>query len=941
MDIKEYFLFREELLNNAVYPNDGGYADSFLLDNILSDLLETKLIDSEDINNCFHSSVLNDTELKVDAYCINETGERLQLFLINEKATGLSTKQEDLIISTQSKYDEMFTKTDNFINKSIKGHLSLQDSDPAYFILEQLKSSKFINQIDVIEIFLISPTLTVTLRDNQVTGLKRINFKDKEIKTSFSINNEREVKSILLRHTLVDLNFLHNVSLSRGNEYALEIDIEDVFGSKIEVLKAAETEDFESYLCVLPATGIATLYRIHSTRLLEKNVRSFLQFRGVNAGMRKTIRETPEKFIAYNNGLTITATDCEIEKKSDKIFLKSLTDFQIVNGGQTTASIFFSKKDKLDISEINLMAKINIAKNLNGEDLNTLISNISLYSNSQSKVSRVDLRSRDPKMDRIKQLSDTVCTPDGRKWFFEKAKGEFATRKRLTGGKIEKDYPRKVRLSKTDIGKYHTAWGEQPWLVKKGGEKVFRTFMEDLNGEGVRGNEIDIDRTYYEELIAKAILFRGMENLHGVRNSAIGQLRSAVVPYSISVLYNMFGGSEKRDAKFDLGKLWKNQELSDSLNVFLKDLMTEMYFLIEKYKSSTDISENTKKKELWESIKKSNEIKEFTNTANAQSIIKKYTKTSSDKNRKNNEVDFSLLNDVINLYSKTKAYYVKLEETLIMYNANSDIQLPYSQKLFSFYVDVLFTKKKLTKQGVKFFNDLFTTITVTDSSIFDQIQIESDTTIPRALDKIMTIYGNTLSNDKNIETVFRMHEQLAKNKGIKFTSAITEIGKSLNKGECPLFKHINLVANYFVKTVETDSGKSSSKRSTGIKLGLKYYKRFSNQDLERTPSVSKKLAKDFFNLNITNGESKTLSFSLNGKKFEVEINKRKTRNEYRFFINRNRNIIGYDVDDIIIILKNNDIFELELIKKPKNANQNLEYEMALNVMGGKLHCLSN
>ena len=88
----------------------------------------------------------------------------------------------------------------------------------------------------------------------------------------------------------------------------------------------------------------------------------------------------------------------------------------------------------------------------------------------------------------------------------------------------------------------------------------------------------------------------------------------------------MFGGSEKRDAKFDLGKLWKNQELSDSLNVFLKDLMTEMYFLIEKYKSSTDISENTKKKELWESIKKSNEIKEFTNTANVSINHKKIYK---------------------------------------------------------------------------------------------------------------------------------------------------------------------------------------------------------------------------------------------------------------------------------------------------------------------------
>lgn len=796
MDTKEYFSYRKELLENSVYPDGEGYADSLFLDNILSDLLETKLIDSEDINNCFHNSVLDGSQLKIDAYCINETGERLQLFLINEKATSLAAKEDDLVLTTQAVYEEMFNKTNNFIKKSINRHLDLQDSDPAYFIVEQLKSSEFINQIEVIEIFLISPTLTVTKRENQITGLKRLNFKDKELKATYVLGKNREEKQILIRHTLIDLNFLYNVSLSKGNEYALEIDVEDVFDSKIEVLKATETEDFESYLCVFPASGIASLYRKYSTRLLEKNVRSFLQFRGVNAGMRKTIRETPEKFIAYNNGLTITATNSQIESIDGKLFLKSLTDFQIVNGGQTTASIFFSNKDKLDISEINLMAKINVAKNLNDEDLNALISNISLYSNSQSKVSRVDLRSRDPKMDRIKQLSDTVLTPNGSKWFFEKSKGEFATRKRLNGVKIERDYPRKIRLSKTDIGKYHTAWGDQPWLVKKGGEKVFRTFMENLNGEGVRKSEIEIDRSFYEELIAKAILFRGMEDIHGVRNNAIGQLRSAVVPYSISVLYNMFGGTEKRDAKFNLEKLWKDQEIDEDLKVFLTSLMKKMYHLIDRHKFSTDVSENTKKKELWEAIKKSDELKEFTKSNNALSILKKYTFTKS-KTKKSKEVDFSQLNEVVNLYSKTKAYYSKLENALIMYNVNSEVQLQYSQRLFSLYVTELFTYKKLSEQGVKFFNDLFSNIRLNANSIFDQIDIEPDLSIPSALNKIMTIYGNAISDNKNIATVFQGHEQLARNKGLKYTSSITEIGKALLNGESPEFKHVSLASSYF------------------------------------------------------------------------------------------------------------------------------------------------
>jgi len=755
-----------------------------------------QLIDSEDINNCFYNSSLDGVSLKIDAYCINETGERLQLFLINDNATSQATKEEDLVVTTQGFYDELFNKANNFIKKAINKHVELQDSDPAYFILEQLKSSSFIDQIDVIEIFLISPTITVTKINNKIIGAKKIRFKDKEIKTSFLKNNKRQEKIILQTYTLIDLNFLYDVSLSKGNEYALEINIEDVFGSNIEVLKAAETNDFESYLCVLPATGIASLYKRYSTRLLEKNVRSFLQFRGVNGGMRKTIRETPEKFIAYNNGLTITATDSELINNNGRLYLKSLTDFQIVNGGQTTASIFFSKKDNLDISKINLMAKINIAKNLNDEDLNTLISNISLYSNSQSKVSRVDLRSRDPKMDRIKQLSDTVLTPSGSKWFFEKSKGEFATRKRLTGGRIERDFPRKVRLSKTDIGKYHTAWGDQPWLVKKGGEKVFRTFMENLNGEGSSGKEIVIDRGFYEELIAKTILFRGLETIHGTRRNAIGQLRSAVVPYSISVLYYMFGGSEKRTAKFDLESLWRTQEINESLQVFFHSLMVKMYDLIEKYKSSTDISENTKKKELWEAIKKSKELKEFINSNNALTIIKNYTAIPK-KTKKNREVDFSLLNETVNLFSKTKVYFSKLEYALINHNTNSESQIQYSQKLFNLYIDQLFSEKNLSEKGVVFFNELFNSIRIKSNFIFDQIEVESDMSLIIALNKIMKIYGNSLNTDEDIETIFRSHEQLAINKGFKYTSAITEIGKSLKKGETPSFKYILLTSTYF------------------------------------------------------------------------------------------------------------------------------------------------
>src|SRR5690606_12361427 len=146
-------------------------------------------------------------------------------------------------------------------------------------------------------------------------------------------------------------------------------------------------------------------------------------------------------------------------------------DFQIVNGGQTTASIYFSKKEGLDISKVKVMAKINVAKDADEEKLNELISNISVYSNAQSKVSAVDLKSRNEHLIRLKSLSESIVTPSGKKWFFERFKGEFNTmiRKNPKGkARINAEYPKDRRFSKEELAKYYLSWGEQPYTVKKG-----------------------------------------------------------------------------------------------------------------------------------------------------------------------------------------------------------------------------------------------------------------------------------------------------------------------------------------------------------------------------------------------------------------------------------------------------------------------------------------
>jgi hypothetical protein len=86
---------------------------------------------------------------------------------------------------------------------------------------------------------------------------------------------------------------------------------------------------------------LADIYNDYRSALLERNVRSFLQFNGkVNKGIRDTLKTAPHRFLPYNNGLSTTASSVVLTGASNgTAHIRSLADFQIVNGGQTTASI--------------------------------------------------------------------------------------------------------------------------------------------------------------------------------------------------------------------------------------------------------------------------------------------------------------------------------------------------------------------------------------------------------------------------------------------------------------------------------------------------------------------------------------------------------------------------------------------------------------------------
>lgn len=623
-DIEEYLSLRERILEES--KDEVGFVqDSDILQLVVPSLLEAKLVDSSDANESYYLD--EERNYKINGYGISESGERLQLYIVNEASSFESDDPAGLTISTRAEYEKQFQRVSKFLRSVLAGNThGIQDSDSIRPLISKLTSSEGFKQFDVIDIFLVSLTATVT-RSGDNLNPRRMFFADAAITATIEGHSGmKQTKEFLVMHHLIDLNFLYNVQVSKGAAAPLEIRFDENNGEGIPVLRAASEEKFESYLCVLPAVLIADLYKRYSTRLLEKNIRSFLQFRGVNAGIRKTLREEPEKFIAYNNGLTITASASKTSNKHGTWRIDSLTDFQIVNGGQTTASIFFSKKDGVDISKVNVMAKINVAKMAAPEEMDDLISKISEFSNAQARVSKVDLRSRNPKLLRLKKLSESVPTPTGDKWFFARAKGEFETALRLDGSRknhINNQFPANRRFTKELLAKYYSAWSDRPHLVKKGGEKIFRLFIEDISGETNGIPEAEIDRDFYESVIAKIILFRNMEGIYGAGKTSMGQIRSAVIPYSLAVLY-FYSDADSRRGNFDLKRIWKTQNLEDDLRDYLESLMLLMNGLIKRYSQSDDLNEYSKKEELWNAIKSCKEIQEFTSSQDSAKVLDKY-----------------------------------------------------------------------------------------------------------------------------------------------------------------------------------------------------------------------------------------------------------------------------------------------------------------------------
>ncbi len=413
-----------------------------------------------------------------------------------------------------------------------------------------------------------------------------------------------------------DIERVHNVVVSGQKREKININVPEMnLGEPIYLVASRHEErtldsdeslfsgGYTSYLGTIPGKLLFRIYEKYNARLLEKNVRAFLQSKtGVNRGIRETITKTPEMFLAYNNGISGTAESLKTEPMGNGLYkVYELDDFQIVNGGQTTASIYSACKNNPSLLEkIDVQVKITVVDRT--ESLDSVVDKISRYSNTQNRIQLADFSSNSPFHQKVEELSRSVWAPSktgGEKqtqWFYERARGQYADeRNRSSISKFDNRYPKGQKFSKLELARYENLWDLHPDQASKGNQASFRYFTMNLEA---KNRKYVPDENYYKNLIAKIILYQTIKK--------IVKSNKDITAYWINVIdYTFAYISYKTAQRLNLKKIWDNQDLSEDLTKEIEGLVPKIYRKILKDGEGQNIQQYAKKEQAWKRLKES------------------------------------------------------------------------------------------------------------------------------------------------------------------------------------------------------------------------------------------------------------------------------------------------------------------------------------------------
>ena len=509
--------------------------------------------------------------LQLNAYAFSEEYDNVDIFvsIFNESGTISSVSKNDIDAAIKRGI-QLYRKATNDLYTSFE-----KDNDVYEFAISIHDNKKQIKTVRVI---------ALTNGNTKPIALNSITLNGVEI--SFGV---------------WDMDRLFRCTTSGKMRETIEIDFSESFGQTIPCIENTVSEKYSVYLAIISGELLAAIYDQHGPRLLERNVRSFLQVKGaVNKGIRDTLKDEPDMFLAYNNGISVTAESVEIIRdENGKPSIKKIRDMQIINGGQTTASIYNAKKDKkidVDLSRVYVQMKLSVIDS--SEDMDEIVPKISAYANTQNKIQMADFSANDPYHRKIEELSRVIWAPaqNGMKpqnWFYERARGQYSDMLSKETTTLRKKVFKEQHplFTKTDLAKYENTWDQLPYQVSEGAQKNFKKFTIRLSE---RGNFLP-DEAYYQRLIAKAIMFRRTEKL--IQAQQYGGYRANIVTYTLAYL------SYKTAQRINLDAIWKTQGLTPALEENIVAISKFVHESITNPPGGANIGEWCKKPKCWEIVK--------------------------------------------------------------------------------------------------------------------------------------------------------------------------------------------------------------------------------------------------------------------------------------------------------------------------------------------------
>lgn len=567
MDIRE---FAQDFQDNVQLASEMTGGDS--IHELASALIEY-IEDNGEVNSP-EICTFQKTRARLTAYDYNDEAESLDLFYLIKAETLMGKVNQSKILQG---FNYLLSFYREAINDTLLKSASIDKHDEIAEVTKLVQSTQ--GNITQLRLYIIT---------DGMTDLNSIPDPEEDSSGEFMIEyNVWDIQRVFQQHSI------------RAGKEKVKIDFQTDYNTRLQCLKVNDDNEFiDAYMAIIPGTTLAKIYKRYQQVLLEKNVRTFLQFKGkVNKGIRKTLRDEPEMFFSYNNGISTTASEIEVEETDGAFYITRLYDWQIVNGGQTTASIAATMSDKdVDLSKVFVPMKVSV---IHAQDSNdTIVKAISTSANSQTAIKNSDFSSNDPFLVDLENTSRNEWIPNENrrpvsKWYFERTRGQYLDQLAQLSGLNEKrfkeEYPKAHRIGKTSIAKFHSTWEMRPYDVCRGLEANYSLFVADI-----KRNRPVVSARYYHHLIAKCILLNTIDSI--VKSKKLGGYKAAMVSYlgaSISFLSN---------GKLDLDYIWEKQKVQQEVVDRIEELIPIVWLHLTN-SNYPSVLTWTKKPECWNRLK--------------------------------------------------------------------------------------------------------------------------------------------------------------------------------------------------------------------------------------------------------------------------------------------------------------------------------------------------